>query len=124
MIVVKIVSIVALLFSVLGHVKVPEQTVVTTTSTFTPTTTTTLIPQSIVEQWDRVAQCESHSNWSSIGPTFSGGLGISNVVWLEYGGREFAPNAGLATKEQQIIIARRINSNGYIPDQDGRCTKW
>jgi hypothetical protein len=75
-------------------------------------------------KWNKVAWCETHGNWRMHGATFSGGLGISNVVWLEYGGQEFAPHAGLADPFEQMTIAKRINSNGFIPDQDGRCTRW
>jgi hypothetical protein len=61
-------------------------------------------------------------------PLFDGGLGISRVVWNEYGGTDFASAPHLATKEQQIVIARRIQArNGYpnyIPDQAGGCRAW
>ena len=29
-------------------------------------------------------------------------------TWRSFGGTEFAPNAGLATREEQIIVAERI----------------
>ena len=63
--------------------------------------------------WDRVAQCESGGNWgygqvTNSSGTFSGGLMIWNKAWTQFGGGEFAPTAGQATKEQQIIVAERI----------------
>lgn len=58
--------------------------------------------------WDGIAQCETDSNWSMQGPRYSGGVGFYNGTWDSYGGREFASNAGLATKEQQIIVASRV----------------
>jgi uncharacterized protein YabE (DUF348 family) len=61
--------------------------------------------------WDRIAQCETAGNWGMQGPIFSGGLGFYNGTWDSFGGRDFAPNAGLATREQQIIVAERIRSS-------------
>lgn len=63
--------------------------------------------------WDRVAQCESGQQWghgnvtNSVG-TFSGGLMIMNSAWRQFGGQEFAPTAGQASRGQQIIVAERI----------------
>lgn len=94
-----------------------------TTSVAPTTTSTTLVSTSLVEKWSKVAWCETHGNWAMQGATFSGGLGMSNVVWKEYGGLAFALNAGLATKEEQVVIATRINK-GYIPDQDGCNGGW
>ena len=86
------------------------------------TTTTTLVPSSVMVKWDKVAWCETHGNWEMQGPTFSGALGISNVVWSVYG-KEFAPNAGLATPQEQVLVAIRINGN-YVPDQNGCNGGW
>jgi Transglycosylase-like domain len=61
--------------------------------------------------WDRIAACETQGDWSMRGPAFSGGVGFSNAAWDDWGGREFAPNAGQATREQQIIVAERIRSS-------------
>jgi len=58
--------------------------------------------------WDRIAACETGGNWGFVGPQFSGGLGFYNGTWDSFGGRKFAPNAGLATREQQIIVAMEI----------------
>jgi hypothetical protein len=83
-----------------------------------------IVPLEVMEKWTKVAWCETHGNWQMHGATFSGGLGISNVVWNEYGGsRDFAPHAGLATPEEQVIIATRINK-GYVPDQNGCEGAW
>jgi transglycosylase-like protein len=60
--------------------------------------------------WDRIAACETQGNWSMRGPSFSGGVGFSNAAWSSWGGSEFAPNAGQATREQQIVVAERIRS--------------
>jgi len=48
------------------------------------------------------------------GASFSGGLGFSNRTWSAFGGRDFGANAGLATREQQIIVATRVRARyGY-----------
>ncbi len=60
--------------------------------------------------WDRNAACETQGNWSMRGPSFSGGVGFANSTWSSFGGTEFAPNAGEATREQQIIVAERVRS--------------
>jgi uncharacterized protein YabE (DUF348 family) len=61
--------------------------------------------------WDQLAQCESGGRWSTVDPNpngYDGGLGIARSTWRAYGGTEYAPNAGLATREQQIIVGMRI----------------
>jgi hypothetical protein len=64
--------------------------------------------------WDRLAQCETGGNWGLRGARFSGGLGIFNGTWDAFGGREFASNAGMATRDQQITVAERIRARyGY-----------
>ncbi|MBM3658159.1 MAG: DUF348 domain-containing protein [Actinobacteria bacterium] len=60
--------------------------------------------------WDRIAQCETAGNWGMQGPLYSGGLGFYNGTWESFGGRDFANNAGQATREEQIIVAERIRS--------------
>jgi len=64
--------------------------------------------------WTAIANCETGGNWAMVGPTYSGGLGIYNGTWNEFGGQQFASNPGLATREQQIIVADRIRAKyGY-----------
>ncbi len=61
--------------------------------------------------WDELAQCESGGRWDTVDSNangFDGGLGIARSTWRAFGGTEFAPNAGLATREEQIIVAERI----------------
>jgi hypothetical protein len=64
------------------------------------------------EVWDRIAQCETGGNWSMQGSRYSGGVGFANSTWDAFGGREFAPNAGMATREQQIVVAERVRDYG------------
>lgn len=62
-------------------------------------------------KWDELAQCESGGRWDTVdsGPDgYDGGLGIYRGTWRSFGGSEFASNAGLATREQQIIVGMRI----------------
>ena len=61
-----------------------------------------------VAVWDAVAKCESSNRWNiNTGNGYYGGLQFSSATWAGYGGRQYAPQAHLATKEQQIAIARR-----------------
>lgn len=64
--------------------------------------------------WDRIAWCESGSNWSyppvrgGRGQLYSGGLMIWTKAWSLYGGGEFAPQAWQASRAEQIAVAERI----------------
>ena len=70
-------------------------------------------------RWDELAQCESGGRWDTVdrGPDgYDGGLGIYRGTWRAYGGTEFAPNAGLATRDQQITVGMRIYADlGWDP---------
>jgi hypothetical protein len=63
--------------------------------------------------WDRMAYCETAGNWGMTGSSYSGGVGFYNGTWDAWGGREFASLAGHATREQQIIVANRVATQGY-----------
>ena len=103
----------------------------TTTTIATPSLKDILPPPEIppgvteedMKKWQRVAICEEGGNWQFQGPIFSGGLGFRNYVWLANGGGQYAPNAGLATPEQQVAIAKKINGD-YVPDQNGCGGGW
>ncbi|WP_083974356.1 LysM peptidoglycan-binding domain-containing protein [Kitasatospora mediocidica] len=59
--------------------------------------------------WDAVAQCESTGNWSiANGNGFYGGLQFTSSTWAAFGGTQYAPQANLATKGQQIAIAEKV----------------
>lgn len=62
--------------------------------------------------WDRLAWCETHSNWQN-GGNWAGGLGIARRTWNRFGGREFARTPDKATREEQIIVAQRIAIFGW-----------
>lgn len=72
-------------------------------------------------EWERVAMCEEGGDWSAGGGRFSGGLGITRSNWAAYGGLEFAPEGAMATEDQQILVAERIQFDP--PDQSG-CRGW
>ncbi len=68
-------------------------------------------------EWQHVAICEVGGNWSMTGPAYSG-IGFLNATWSAYGGTRYAPLAGLATRDQQILIGMRV-TGGWVPDQYG-----
>jgi hypothetical protein len=72
-------------------------------------------------EWERVAMCEESGDWHADGGRFSGGLGISRANWIAFGGGEFAPEGAMATEDQQIMVAERIQPSP--PDQYG-CRGW
>lgn len=62
-----------------------------------------------ITTWDLVAKCESTNNWSiNTGNGYYGGLQFSASTWKAFGGHKYAPNAHLATKQQQINIAEKV----------------
>ncbi len=71
--------------------------------------------------WERVALCEEGGNWASSGSRFSGGLGITRENWTAYGGQAFAPVGAMATEDQQIMVAERIQ---YSPPDQSGCGGW
>jgi len=86
----------------------------------TLTTTTTGVPQyrhtpppASDDRWDQLAQCESSSRWDypPVSGNFSGGLMFHIGTWRSNGGLEYAPDAYLASREQQIDIAERVLAN-------------
>ena len=59
--------------------------------------------------WDKLAQCESGGNWEiNTGNGYYGGVQFSARTWKAYGGASYASRANLATKVEQIAIARRV----------------
>lgn len=59
--------------------------------------------------WDALAQCEAGGNWSTnTGNGFSGGLQFHHQTWVGFGGLEFAPEAWMASREAQIVVAERV----------------
>ena len=72
-------------------------------------------PLSCVSCWDRVAECESHGNWSiATGNGFYGGLQFLPSTWYAYGGGRYASMPHYASRLQQIAVASRM-SLGHWP---------
>ncbi len=58
--------------------------------------------------WDSLAQCESTGNWAiNSGNGFYGGIQFDAGTWLRWGGGKYAARADLATREEQIDIAKK-----------------
>ena len=89
-----------------------------------PTIALPLVTPAQFAQWGQVAWCETHSNWGREGSWHDGGLGMTQAAWVKYGGLTYAPRPHLATPEEQVLIATRINAGYQIPDQDGECHAW
>ncbi|HEU5033631.1 MAG TPA: transglycosylase family protein [Mycobacteriales bacterium] len=61
------------------------------------------------QQWDNVADCESGGNWHiNTGNGYYGGLQFSQSTWANYGGRQFAARADLASRTEQMTVADRV----------------
>ncbi|MFJ6354268.1 transglycosylase family protein [Streptomyces sp. NPDC092046] len=62
-----------------------------------------------LDVWEKLAACESTSNWQiNTGNGYFGGLQFSQSTWERYGGTHYAPRADLASKDQQIAVAERV----------------
>ena len=68
--------------------------------------------------WQVMARCETGNNWQN-GGEYAGGLGIYVGTWGQWGGREFAPTPDQATPAEQIIVANRVSTQGWMRP-DGR----
>lgn len=61
--------------------------------------------------WDALAQCEAGGNWSiNTGNGYYGGLQFAPSTWLGFGGGAYAPSAHLATREEQIAVAQKVQA--------------
>ncbi|WP_338694973.1 transglycosylase family protein [Streptomyces sp. Q6] len=59
--------------------------------------------------WSCLAECESSGDWHiNTGNSFYGGLQFTQSTWEEHGGLAYAPRADLATRAQQIEIAKEV----------------
>ncbi|MEU9700623.1 transglycosylase family protein [Streptomyces sp. NPDC047981] len=75
-----------------------------------------------LDVWEKVAACESSSNWRiNTGNGYFGGLQFSQSTWERYGGTRYAPRADLASKDQQIAIAEKV-LKGQGPDAWPTCS--
>ncbi|MGA4842861.1 transglycosylase family protein [Streptomyces sp. G45] len=62
--------------------------------------------------WACLAQCESSGRWQiNTGNGYYGGLQFKQSTWEEHGGLAYAPRADLATRDEQIKVARKVLLN-------------
>ncbi|MGV9313314.1 transglycosylase family protein [Streptomyces sp. NPDC003691] len=81
---------------------------ITTAAIAAPIMGATSASAATAAEWDKVAQCESGGNWSiNTGNGYYGGLQFSSSTWAAFGGTQYASNAHLASKAQQIAIAEK-----------------
>ena len=60
--------------------------------------------------WDRLAKCESTSNWDAdTGNSFKGGLQFTDSTWKEFGGKQYASSADQASRKEQIAVAKNVH---------------
>lgn len=87
----------------------------TTTAPPPPTTTSPPVTQAVSPKrsginWDAIAQCESGGNWHiNTGNGYYGGLQFHHKTWIAYGGGQYAENAHLTSRENQIAVASGMN---------------
>ncbi|MFD4630361.1 transglycosylase family protein [Streptomyces sp. NPDC058284] len=59
--------------------------------------------------WHCLAECESNGRWdTNTGNGYYGGLQFYQPTWEAYGGLKYAPRADLATREEQIKVAKKV----------------
>jgi hypothetical protein len=73
-------------------------------------------PMPLERYWEAIARCETGGDWKN-GGRYAGGLGIFIQSWEAWGGRQFAPTPDAAAPHEQIIVANRISTQGWMrPD--------
>ena len=108
----------------LQNLEIFLQSIPITTSTIIPkqpqngsnNTPTTSNLNDHADVWDELAQCESGGRWDypPVSGGFSGGIMFHIGTWRAMGGTNYAPDAYLASREQQIDIAERVlQSSGW-----------
>ncbi|BDM68256.1 hypothetical protein HEK616_17430 [Streptomyces nigrescens] len=61
--------------------------------------------------WACLAECESSGDWHiNTGNTFYGGLQFWQPTWEAFGGLAFARRADLATRKEQILVAKKVQA--------------
>ncbi|MFF4290032.1 transglycosylase family protein [Streptomyces sp. NPDC001633] len=61
--------------------------------------------------WSCLAECESSGDWHiNTGNTFYGGLQFWQPTWEAFGGLAFARRADLATRKEQIQVAKKVQA--------------
>ncbi|MFF2809306.1 transglycosylase family protein [Streptomyces sp. NPDC058000] len=61
--------------------------------------------------WGCLADCESSGDWHiNTGNSYYGGLQFWQPTWEAYGGLKYAKRADLATRDEQIEVAKRVQA--------------
>ena len=61
--------------------------------------------------WDELVQCEATGDWHiNTGNGFSGGLQFTPSTWQAFGGGEYAAQAHMASREEQIAVAEKVQA--------------
>jgi hypothetical protein len=59
--------------------------------------------------WGCLAKCESGGRWdANTGNGYYGGLQFSQPTWRAFGGLKYAARADLATRAEQIVVAKKV----------------
>ncbi|WP_043263711.1 transglycosylase family protein [Streptomyces sp. CT34] len=62
--------------------------------------------------WGCLAECESSGDWHiNTGNDYYGGLQFWQPTWEAYGGLRYAGRADLATRDEQITVAKRVQAD-------------
>ncbi|MFF3613899.1 transglycosylase family protein [Streptomyces sp. NPDC002580] len=73
-----------------------------------------VVPQDCADDewpWGCLAECESGGRWhANTGNGLYGGLQFWQPTWVEFGGLAYAPRADLATRAQQIKVAKKVQA--------------
>jgi hypothetical protein len=106
-----------------SHVVAPNRPIHDTTVLFRPHIADKAVVTALRQlraEWQHVAICEVGGDWDMTGQSYSG-IGFSNATWSQYGGSQYAPLAGMASEDQQILIGMKV-TKGQVPDQNGCST--
>ncbi|WP_305366953.1 transglycosylase family protein [Mycolicibacterium grossiae] len=61
------------------------------------------------QQWNAIAGAEASGNWAAnTGNGYSGGLQFSPSTWNSYGGSQYAPEAWMASPQQQMAVGNNV----------------
>jgi len=92
-----------------------KPTPITPKPTPTPTATRVAISSNVLVNLNAIAECESGGDWAiNSGNGYYGGLQFSQATWVSLGGLKLGLRADLATKDEQLQIAAKLQAqSGY-----------
>ena len=86
-----------------------------------------ILSQSVLAEWQKVAQCEEGGNWNTFSYWYPDALGIDRPNFIQFGGNPgTVGNPHISARAQQILVGQRMinHYNIGIPDQLGWCAPW